>query len=138
MGIYNLFVRMNSEFSQARIIVLDLMCKLVQNLRNKNLKEKLKLFQSFYICPSRSYLIAELKCIYGNRTLNHNEKWSGKLCGAVVTCKNGVATVTKCPGIPPRPRDCVKPKLVVQRRSGKCCRMNWKCTGIMHFVYSKN
>lgn len=66
-------------------------------------------------------------CEYGNLTLKNNEQWSGELCGGVVTCKDGIATVKKCPGIPPKPNDCTKPRLVVRHRKGECCTMKWKC-----------
>ncbi|XP_022788267.1 uncharacterized protein LOC111328157 [Stylophora pistillata] len=69
----------------------------------------------------------EFHCQYGNLTLKNNEQWSGELCGGVVTCKDGIATVKKCPGIPPKPDDCTKPRLLVRHRKGECCKMRWKC-----------
>ena len=77
----------------------------------------------------RFCLISEFHCRYGNLTLRNNEQWSGELCGGIVQCKDGIATVKKCPGIPPKPDDCAKPRLLVEHRSGRCCHMKWKCKG---------
>lgn len=73
--------------------------------------------------------LTEFHCQYGNLTLRNNENWSGELCGGVVRCKDGIASMTKCPGIPSKPDDCAKPRLIVKHQRGKCCQMKWKCKG---------
>ncbi|XP_078344489.1 uncharacterized protein LOC144630083 isoform X2 [Oculina patagonica] len=77
----------------------------------------------------------EFHCQYGNLTLRNNEQWSGELCGGVVRCKDGITTVKKCPGIPPKPDDCAKPRLIVKHRSGECCQMKWNCKA-RHCVFN--
>jgi len=77
----------------------------------------------------------EFHCRYGNLTLRNNEQWSGELCGGVVRCKDGIVSVTKCPGIPPKPDDCAKPRLLVKHQKGKCCQMKWNCKA-RHCVFN--
>ncbi|EDO44201.1 predicted protein [Nematostella vectensis] len=66
-------------------------------------------------------------CQYGQLSLRHEETWSGELCGGVVVCRNGIASIKKCPGLPDKPKNCANPKLIVNHHKGQCCTMRWKC-----------
>lgn len=75
------------------------------------------------------FIFLEFDCKYGELKIRNNHRWTGELCGGVLACKNGIIHLEKCPGIPPKPKDCANPKLYVKQRPGRCCIKKWLCKG---------